>query len=46
MFGRTSNAPRDQRFPAAHYWPGGILPGGPEYEAPAVAQFTYAEAAD
>src|SRR5262245_11867802 len=31
VFGRVSHAPRDQRFPAAEFWPGGVLPIGPEY---------------
>jgi hypothetical protein len=46
VYGRSSNAPRDQRFPAAQYWPGGMLPAGPEYETLAAAPFAYAEAAD
>ena len=33
VFGRTSNAPRDQRMPAAQFWPSGTLPIGPEYAA-------------
>jgi hypothetical protein len=34
VFGRVSNAPRDQRLPAAQFWPSGTLPVGPEYAAP------------
>jgi len=30
-FGRTSVSPRDVNFPRAQFWPGGILPTGPEY---------------
>jgi hypothetical protein len=33
--GRTSTAPRDQRLPAARFWPKGRLPIGPEYAEPA-----------
>lgn len=33
VFGRTCKLPRDQKFPAAKYWPGGVLPVGPEYAA-------------
>lgn len=33
VFGRVSRSPRDMRLPAAQYWPGGILPEGPEYFA-------------
>jgi hypothetical protein len=32
---RTSRAPRDQKLPIARFWPGGVLPVGPIYEAPA-----------
>jgi len=33
VYGRTSTAPRDQRFPAAQFWADGALPAGPDYEA-------------
>ena len=42
VFGRVSHAPRDQRFPAARFWPTGELPLGPDY-APAAAEFTASE---
>ena len=29
--GRVSRSPRDVHFPRAQFWPGGILPTGPEY---------------
>jgi hypothetical protein len=31
VYGRVSKSPRDVRLPAAHYWPTGALPIGPEY---------------
>jgi hypothetical protein len=40
--GRASSgmSPRDVHFPMAQYWPGGVLPIGPDYAAPiSVAQF-------
>jgi len=33
VYGRTSTAPRDQRFPAARFWQDGALPIGPDYES-------------
>jgi hypothetical protein len=33
VFARVSRSPRDVRLPAARYWPNGILPVGPVYEA-------------
>lgn len=30
---RWSQAPRDQKLPVARFWPGGVLPVGPDYEA-------------
>jgi hypothetical protein len=32
----SGKSPRDVNFPAARYWPGGTLPVGPDYAAPAV----------
>jgi hypothetical protein len=37
---RSGTSPRDLHFPLGVYWPGGELPIGPDYAAPAsVAQF-------
>jgi antirestriction protein ArdC len=33
VFGRVSRSPRDQRMPAAQFWPAGRLPVGPQYAA-------------
>jgi hypothetical protein len=32
----SGKSPRDVNMPSARYWPGGVLPVGPEYAAPAV----------
>lgn len=37
---RSGSSPRDLHFPLGRFWPGGELPIGPDYAAPAsVAQF-------
>jgi hypothetical protein len=42
VYGRISHAPRDRRLPAAHYWPAGVMPSGPEYAEPAPMRFAEA----
>jgi hypothetical protein len=32
----SGKSPRDVNMPSARYWPGGVLPAGPDYAAPAV----------
>ena len=46
VYGRTSRSPRDIRMPAAHFWPDGRLPIGPEYERAAPFTLTPTEEAD
>jgi hypothetical protein len=39
-YSRSGSSPRDMHFPVGEFWPGGVLPIGPEYAAPvSVAQF-------
>jgi hypothetical protein len=39
-FSRSGSSPRDMHFPIGKFWPGGVLPIGPDYAAPvSVVQF-------